>query len=187
MSFFGAYTWVQVTSVNRRGSQSSMDDNSLELEVGYHLGEDSTLNLRADHDRLRQAAEWIATEFQLKRFCVSLSIVDDATIHELNRQHLDHDWPTDVISFAFECDRYTADGEVIASAETAARLASKAGWAVEDEILLYVIHGLLHVAGLDDLEAAARKEMREFEQRCLTAIGVAGASAHVRNFDRVTY
>ena len=52
---------------------------------------------------------------------ISLVLVDDATIHRLNRLHLQHDWPTDVITFPLSTsDDEELSGEVVVSAETAA-------------------------------------------------------------------
>ena len=50
----------------------------------------------------------------------ALAVVDDAAMQELNRQFLNHDWPTDVLSFALQDDGDHLEGEVIISADTAA-------------------------------------------------------------------
>jgi probable rRNA maturation factor len=151
------------------------------------------LNLQApcvnDRARYKAAAKWVCAEFQLSKMEVSIAIVDDPTIHQLNREHLDHDWPTDVISFLFEADEAAAsvEGEIVASIDTATRLSQAAGWSPQDELLLYVIHGLLHLAGLDDIEPADQLEMRTAERDCLMALGVPGADKHLDRFSDVSY
>jgi len=151
------------------------------------------LNIQAtcpnDRTRYKAAAKWVCAEFQLAKLDVSIAIVDDPTIHQLNREHLDHDWPTDVISFIFEADEETAsvEGEIVASIDTATRLAQTAGWSAEDELLLYIIHGLLHLAGLDDIEPEDQVEMRVAERDCLLALGVPGADKHLERFSDVSY
>ncbi len=129
-----------------------------------------------DGARYRWAAEWVAEQYNLQKITVSIAIVDDETIHELNREHLDHDWPTDVISFVFEFNEEhgVVEGEIVASRDTAVRLCSRAGWSAEDELLLYVVHGLLHLAGLDDIDPEDAAEMRGAERDCLLALGVSG-------------
>ena len=81
---------------------------------------------------------------------LSLAVVDDPTIHELNRRHLNHDWPTDVLSFVLEERDGHLEGEVILSADTAAAAATEVGWPAAAEQLLYVIHGMLHLVGYRD-------------------------------------
>ncbi len=154
----------------------------LELEIENHSAADI-----ADEARYHAAAQWVAQRFQLKRLSASISVVDDPTIHRLNREHLDHDWPTDVISFVFENDGGEVDGEVIASVDTAARLALQAGWSTADELLLYIIHGLLHLAGMDDIEAEDRERMRAAESECLAALAVPAASHYLERWNSISY
>ena len=177
----------------------------IELDIVYHpTAEDSSegivpggsqsktlpgIPVRDDSARFQAAAAWIAERYELATFTVSISLVNDTTIQEVNREELDHDWPTDVISFVFETAQHAGgmcvDGEVIASYETAQRLAASAGWTTEDELLLYVIHGMLHLAGLDDIGDEDRQLMREAEQACLLALGVPGAESHMQHWERI--
>lgn len=154
----------------------------IDLEIEYHVPCETD-----DSDRFRQAAEWIANRYDLKSLTVSISIVDDATIHRLNREHLDHDWPTDVISFVFDNEGGQVDGEIIASVDTAARLAQQAAWPTNDELLLYIIHGLLHLAGLDDINAEDRDKMRQAERECLIALAVPAAQRYLDRWDSISY
>jgi probable rRNA maturation factor len=150
------------------------------LDIVYHIDE-----VRDDSERIQNAADWVMHTFDLRRFTASVSIVDDPTIHRLNRQYLNHDWPTDVISFVFESQDQQVDGEVIASADTAAKTYRAAQWDVEDEILLYVVHGLLHLAGLDDVTEADRQRMRLEEMNCLLHLGVAVAKDHLDRWNSI--
>ena len=159
-----------------------MTRSKIELEIDYHAAD-----VTPDDARYKLAAEWVAEHFGLAHLTASISIVDDPTIHRLNCEHLDHDWPTDVISFVFDNDGHVVDGEIIASIDTATRLANDAGWPVADELLLYIIHGLLHLAGLDDIEPADRAAMRAAEQACLTALNVPAAAQYLDRWDSVSY
>ncbi len=154
----------------------------IELDIEYHVPSEID-----DSPRYHQAAEWVVQKFKLKSLTASISIVDDPTIHRLNREHLDHDWPTDVISFVFESDDGKVDGEIIASADTASRLAQQAEWPTADELLLYIIHGLLHLAGLDDLKDEERQQMRIAERDCLVALAVPAAKNYLDRWDSVSY
>src|SRR5262245_1150736 len=72
---------------------------------------------------------------------VAGGIVDDEAMHELNRQFLDHDYPTYVLSFSLEDRPARLEGEIVVSLDTARRCAAEVGWSAADELLLYVVHG----------------------------------------------
>ena len=103
---------------------------------------------------------------------ISLAVVDDPTIHALNRRFLAHDEPTDVISFVLERGPAGLEGEIVVSADTARRQAEAYGWPAEDELLLYVVHGALHLVGFDDTTSEAAAKMRHEEQQCLARWGL---------------
>jgi probable rRNA maturation factor len=129
-------------------------------------------SLAFDEKRLKQAAESILREAGFTAGSLSIAVVDDPTIHELNRQFLAHDYPTDVLSFLLEQQGQRIEGEVVASADTARRTAEQLGLPPEDELLLYVIHGTLHIVGHDDSEDEQRSAMRAAERSCLAKFGV---------------
>lgn len=159
-----------------------MTGSNCNVSITYQVS-----SVAEDHERFQSACQWIAREFGLKQLEVSIAIVDDETIHALNRQYLDHDWPTDVISFVFSLDKTGIDGEIIASADTAIRLSQIAGWSPMDELLLYVVHGLLHLAGLDDFKPREQAVMRDAERRCLIDLGVAAAHSHIDRWDEIAW
>ncbi len=127
-----------------------------------------------DQRRIREAVRAILAGEGYSAGQVSVAVVDDPTIHRLNRQFLEHDYPTDVLSFLLEENdqRTRLEGEVIVSADTAAQTAERYGWRAEDELLLYVIHGTLHLTGYDDLEPELQVEMRERERHYLSLFGL---------------
>jgi probable rRNA maturation factor len=128
--------------------------------------------LKFDARRLERAVEVILTEARIVEAEVSIAVVDDSAIHELNRQYLAHDHPTDVLSFVFERKGARLEGELIVSAETAVRSATALGWPAEDELLLYVIHGTLHLVGYDDTMPERADLMRQQESRVLAQFGL---------------
>jgi probable rRNA maturation factor len=104
---------------------------------------------------------------------ISLFIVDDARIRQINREHLDHDWETDVITFPLSAESDDSlSGELVVSAETAQTTARAIGIATWNELSLYVIHGLLHLIGFDDLTEEAAAAMRSRESFHLAAEGL---------------
>ena len=114
------------------------------------------------HDRQRAVAVPAAAVRRvarrlLGRRSVSLAFVSDAVIRRLNREFLNHDWATDVI--AFPLGDGGVFGEVVVSGETARREAKARGIPAKEELLRYVVHGILHLLGHDDHAPAARKKM----------------------------
>lgn len=116
---------------------------------------------------IRQAVLEILEEEGVSAGNVSIAVVDDPTIREINRRHLNHDYPTDVISFVLESASGYLDGEVVTSADTAREAAADLGWPVENELLLYVVHGTLHLVGYDDRSETDRQCMRSRERHYL--------------------
>src|SRR3990170_27030 len=130
--------------------------------IGFELSLANQQSAHAvDEGRLLDAARRVLADSRFASAMISLAVVDDATIHALNRQFLNHDWPTDVLSFVLEEREGHLNGEVVLSADTAAAAAvSDGGWMPAEEQLLYVIHGVLHLVGFDDQTEADARLMR---------------------------
>jgi probable rRNA maturation factor len=112
---------------------------------------------------------------------VDVVFTDDASIGELNRTFLGREGPTDVMAFdltvadsnasAAEAARDNTLGEVVISTETARRVASEKGHTFSEELALYIVHGMAHLAGYDDTTLRQQKRMYERERRVLLASG----------------
>ena len=113
------------------------------------------------------AVESVLNDSNFSSATVGVAVVNDETIHDLNRRYLDHDWSTDVLSFMLNDEHGHLEGEIILSADTAAASAAEIGWPAAAEQLLYVVHGTLHFVGYCDKTAADKKEMRSAEARFL--------------------
>jgi probable rRNA maturation factor len=98
---------------------------------------------------------------------VSVALVNDRVIADVNRRWLGHEGPTDSIAFAFDDDPGTdgTRGEVVVSAETALREARARGLDPREELLLYVAHGVLHLLGWEDDTPARRRSMNARARR----------------------
>ena len=97
---------------------------------------------------------------------VSIAIVDEATICQLHETFLDDPSPTDVITFPGDPDADFA-GEIIVSYDQAIREHAKHSNTLKQELLLYLVHGWLHLAGEDDLADDTRTSMRSAEKEVL--------------------
>jgi probable rRNA maturation factor len=125
-----------------------------------------------DEQRLVAAARSVLKQAGFDSAEISIAVVNDEQMHELNRRYLDHDYPTDVLSFVLDQHERRLEGEIIVSADYAAREAQRFGWEMMDELLLYTIHGSLHLVGYDDQTPEAKAEMREREIHFLREFGL---------------
>jgi probable rRNA maturation factor len=94
---------------------------------------------------------------------LSIVLVDDAAIAKLNAKYHDVRGPTDVLSFNYG----EGQGELILSAQRAVIHAKRFRTTPARELILYLVHGILHLHGFDDLTAAKRRRMRAAERRVM--------------------
>ncbi|UCG15403.1 MAG: rRNA maturation RNase YbeY [Phycisphaerales bacterium] len=142
------------------------DDTPYDICVACECGD-----LPISESELRRTIERTLARHACPKACLSVALVDDARIAAVNRQYLHRRGPTDVISFDLGGDDHGVDGEVVLSAETARRESLSRGHSVAIEILLYAVHGTLHLLGFDDRTQAGAKAMHEEEDRILTELG----------------
>jgi probable rRNA maturation factor len=123
-----------------------------------------------DRQRMREIARAVLAGEGHSEAEVSLAFVDDQTIHVLNKRYLDHDEPTDVLSFPLSEGGKKLSGELVISTETALAQSNERGHDVQAELALYVIHGLLHLCGCDDKTPELAAVMRGKEKHYLTQL-----------------
>jgi probable rRNA maturation factor len=140
----------------------------IEVEISNTQG-----HLRVDLANLDRLVRIVLAAQDRPRASISIALVDNATIHAINRTHLGHDWPTDVITFPLaDPEDPVLAAELVISAEMACTAARDIGTHPSDELALYVVHGLLHLCGFDDHAAAARRRMQMREEELLSQAGL---------------
>jgi probable rRNA maturation factor len=103
---------------------------------------------------------------------ITIALVDDAEMRRLHRQHMNLDSTTDVLTFDLRETKTAAlEADLVLCVDEATRQARRRGHAVRHELLLYAIHGLLHLLGYDDHRAADAKRMHAREDELLTKLG----------------
>ena len=129
--------------------------------------------------RLRKVARRILSVSGCPDAQLSILVVDDAAIRVINRDYLGKDCPTNVISFAMQEGEglgVQTDllGDVVISAETAARDAAEAQTTFESELYFLLLHGVLHLLGYDHERGthAEAKRMEEREREVFSLISV---------------
>ena len=126
-----------------------------------------------DRGRMRTVAPTVLEGEGVADYEISLAFVDNATIHVLNKRYLNHDEPTDVLSFPLsDVKAKKLTGELVLGVEVAKERAEEMEHAVDVELALYVIHGLLHLCGYDDKSDSAERDMRDRERHFLQVLGL---------------
>ena len=205
-----------------------MADSAFEIDISNRQSA-----LAFDEKRVQAAVLRTLAIEQVASAVLSISIVDNSAIHKINRDHLQHDYPTDVISFQLDfvsagdlqcddevenddedlldeddseddaeinddsvdvtdCELLTEgraagaaiEGEIIASAEMAVSMATDGEWSAEAELILYIVHGLLHICGYDDLTPEEKCIMRARERAILSELGLTAIYAEDAEEDR---
>jgi len=116
-----------------------------------------------EHLLERAAQAVLDHESQMSESELTIVLTDDARLHQLNREYLGVDAPTDVLSFpASETDPETGVqylGDILISIPRAQVQADAAGHALESEVQLLVVHGVLHLLGHDHAEPEEKARM----------------------------
>jgi probable rRNA maturation factor len=105
---------------------------------------------------------------------LSLALIDDPQMSTLHEEYLGISGPTDVLTFELDHDATgrVLSGEVVLCVPEARRQARQNGSAIREELLLYALHGMLHLSGFDDRTAGQYRVMHRKEDQILTRLGV---------------
>lgn len=128
----------------------------------------------ADDADLESLVRAICQKFGVSDATITVGIVDDERISELNRQFLDHEGTTDSLSFDLSDGDDPDDPRVfdlIVNGQLAAREAAERGHTPRAELALYVTHGLLHQLGFDDATPEQAQKMHQAEDEILQHMG----------------
>lgn len=128
-----------------------------------------TEDMRMPAIRKRETSEWIkavAATYNKKVGEVAYIFCSDEKILEVNRQYLEHDYYTDIITFDYtEGNRIS--GDLFISLDTVRTNAEQFGQLYERELYRVIIHGILHLCGINDKGPGERELMEAAENRAL--------------------
>ncbi|MCX5684712.1 MAG: rRNA maturation RNase YbeY [Planctomycetota bacterium] len=135
-------------------------------------------HVRLDRKQILQIIRRVIKEEGRSAKSLSIVLTDNRHMRDLNREYLGHDSLTDVISFPLEdLDWPTGqansgiNGEIIASAELACQQAQSTNTDPRAELMLYLVHGLLHLMGYDDRKPDQARRMHAREDALLEEFG----------------
>ena len=144
--------------------------------------EDITFTLK----KRTKLKSWIISTIEKKKKKtgdISFVFCSDAFLLEMNKEYLNHDTYTDIITFDYSGEssetsksplpplqRGNISGDIFISIDRVKENADKFSKSFEDELHRVIIHGVLHLLGYKDKSKIAKTEMRKQENRCLKAL-----------------
>jgi len=129
----------------------------------------NTENVKMPAIRRRDTSAWIrrvAESYGKKVGEVGYLFCDDEHILQVNREYLCHDYYTDIITFDY-CEDDTLNGDLVISLDTIRTNAEQFGKPYDEELHRVIIHGILHLCGLNDKGPGERQQMEAAEDRAL--------------------
>jgi len=129
-------------------------------------------NVRMPAIRKRDTSAWIrrvAASYGKKVNEVGYLFCDDEHILQVNREFLGHDYYTDIITFDY-CEADTLNGDIVISLDTVRSNAELFHKAYDEELHRVIIHGILHLCGINDKGPGEREIMEEAENKALALL-----------------
>ena len=127
-------------------------------------------NVKMPAIRKRDTTAWIrrvAATYGKKVGAVGYLFCDDEKILAVNREYLQHDYYTDIITFDY-CEDDVINGDIVISLDTVRSNAEQLGKTYDEELHRVIIHGILHLCGQNDKGPGEREQMEAAENRALT-------------------
>jgi metalloprotein, YbeY family len=129
----------------------------------------NTINVAMPKIRRRDNSAWVkrvAASYGRKVGDVAYIFCDDEEILRVNRQYLQHDYYTDIITFDYDEDDVIS-GDLFISLDTVRTNAEQLGLPYEQELNRVIIHGILHLCGINDKGLGEREIMEAAENKAL--------------------
>ncbi len=120
----------------------------------------------------RETTAWIkavAAEYGRKTGEIGYMFVSDEKILEVNREYLGHDYYTDIITFDYD-EGGTINGDIVISLDTVRSNAEALGKTYDEELHRVIIHGILHLCGINDKGPGEREIMEAAENKALAML-----------------
>ena len=133
----------------------------------------NTENVKMPAIRRRDVSKWVrqvAASYGRRVGEIGYLFCDDEKILEVNREYLSHDYYTDIITFDYD-EGDIINGDLVISLDTVRSNAELFGKAYDDELLRVIIHGILHLCGINDKAPGERELMEAAENKALEMYG----------------
>ena len=133
----------------------------------------NTINVKMPAIRRRDTSSWVkavAASYGKKVGEIAYIFVDDEEILRVNREYLQHDYYTDIITFDYT-EGDTISGDLFISLDTVRTNAEQFGKPYEEELHRVIIHGILHLCSINDKGPGERELMEAAEDKALALLG----------------
>lgn len=133
----------------------------------------NTVNVKMPAIRRRDTSAWVkavAASYGKKMGEIAYIFVDDEEILRVNREYLQHDYYTDIITFDYT-EGDTISGDLFISLDTVRTNAEQFDKPYEEELHRVIIHGILHLCGINDKGPGEREIMEAAEDKALAMLG----------------
>ena len=133
----------------------------------------NTVNVKMPAIRRRDTSAWVkavAASYGKKVGEIAYIFVDDEEILRVNREYLQHDYYTDIITFDYT-EGDTISGDLFISLDTVRTNAEQFDKPYEEELHRVIIHGILHLCGINDKGPGERELMEAAEDKALAMLG----------------
>lgn len=130
-------------------------------------------NIKMPRLKRRETSAWIETvaaTYDRRIGEIGYMFVDDEKILEINRGYLGHDYYTDIITFDYD-ESDVLNGDIVISVDTVRSNAEQFGKSFDDELHRVIIHGILHLCGINDKGPGERELMEAAEDKALALLG----------------
>ena len=133
----------------------------------------NTVNVKMPAIRRRDTSAWVkavAANYGKKVGEIAYIFVDDEEILRVNREYLQHDYYTDIITFDYT-EGDTISGDLFISLDTVRTNAEQFDKPYDEELHRVIIHGILHLCGINDKGPGEREQMEAAEDKALAMLG----------------
>lgn len=119
--------------------------------------------IRIDKSKIDNLLKHLSTELNFKVESFEINFVNSTTIENINKNFLNHEGTTDIITFNYSEEKYRFDAEIFISIPDAIENAKKYNVNIDNELGRLIIHGVLHLLGYDDLSVQQKRIMKRKE------------------------
>jgi rRNA maturation RNase YbeY len=121
--------------------------------------------IKINKKKLNELVKLISLSLKAQVVDVEFNFVNSASIHDINRNYLNHDYSTDIITFNYSTESHNLAAEIFICVEDALFNSKKFVNSLDNEVLRLVVHGILHLVGYDDMSAEKRRVMKRIENK----------------------